>query len=144
VNQNVPIDCDGVYASWSLKKSTKPTLKLRVEARGTQPKFKKLKLTFSKGIKLNKKLLAKKLTLKGDKKKLKSKCFRYSKPNVLEIGLCGKKYLAIDAAFIKGALIGAKKIKKPTLKIQATPASGKASTFKLDLSQEITPPVPVG
>jgi hypothetical protein len=119
-------------AKGKFKKGKKSTLSVTATAQGRGGKLKKISYTLPKGVTLDKKSLAKKVTLKGDGKKLKSKCFKFKSKSIIELGLCKKQYSVVTISFKSGSLIAKKKVSKPKLKATATNASGQKQSATLD------------
>jgi hypothetical protein len=131
----LPLDITCPIARYTAKfkaKTKKTTLSLNATAQGRGGKLKKLSITVPKGVKLNKKALAKKVTVKGDGKKLKSKCFKAKSSTILEVGLCKKQYDNITVSFGSGSLTAPKKVKKPKVKATAVNAAGTKQSATID------------
>lgn len=132
----LPMDFTCPPARYKVKfkaRGKKTTLSADAIAQGRGGKIKKLLVQLPKGVKINKKALAKKVTLRGDGKKLKSKCFKAIKKNtVLEIKLCNKRYEKVSVKFASGSLTAPKKVKKPKVKMTVYNASGQKASETID------------
>jgi hypothetical protein len=137
---NVPFkfNCPQAYGpifSAKVKNAGKPkktTLAISAKAQSGK-KLKKLTLSLPKGWKFNKKsfskkLLAKKVLVKGDGKKLKTKCFKLKNTTTFEVNLCKKQYSAVTMTFRAGAFAKSKKAKSPKFKLKIVDSANKSST----------------
>lgn len=124
VNSDLAFDCSGIYIKHRYKKGKSPTLSMDLEARKMQP-LKAGKLQFGKYLTINKKRIKKALILRANGKRLSAKCVRVRSKSVLDLNLCKKRYAKLSLTFKKGALIGARKLRRPTVKLTLTDGANK-------------------
>lgn len=134
VNSNFAFNCAGIFLKHRYKKGKNPTLTMGIEARSGMPAIKSARLQFGKYLTLNKKRLKKALIVRANGKKLAAKCFRLKSKSILDLSLCKKRYTRIDLTFKRGALIGAKKLRRPTVKLTLVDAANKRYVRTVKLS----------
>lgn len=139
VNAGLQLKCKGIYGTSKYKKGKNPTHSMSLEARYGQPGFKSAKLQYGKLLTINKKRIKRALVIKANGKKLAAKCFRIKRKNILDLNLCKKTYTKLEISFKKGALVGGKKLKKPTVKLTLKDAGGNSYSKTLDLRKNISP-----
>ncbi|MBI2690789.1 MAG: hypothetical protein HYX29_02405 [Solirubrobacterales bacterium] len=121
--------------NYSLKgKGSKTSLLVDLTAQGSK-QVKKTTLKLPKGLSFNKKgftkkKLAKLVTVRGDGKKLKAKCFKLKSSTTFEINFCKKSVTTASVQFKSGTLNMKKKIKKPKFKVTVTDSDNKKKSAK--------------
>lgn len=133
-------DCPEAYAPiFSTKykpKGKKSTLSVNFKAQ-TGKKLKKLTLSLPKGVKFNKagftkKKLAKLVIVKGNGKKLKTKCFKLRSSTKFEINFCKKQVTSASVQFKAGTLNATSKKKTLKFKVSAVDSGNKSRKATLD------------
>lgn len=124
VNSELAFNCSGIYLKHRFKKGKKPTLTMDVDARKMQT-LKAGRLQFGKYLTINKKRIKKGLILRANGKRLSAKCVRVRSKSVLDLNLCKKRYAKLNLSFKKGTLVGARKLRKPTVKLTLTDGTNK-------------------
>lgn len=135
VDLPLKFDCSGVSYKFTLKRSGKRTkLNLSIKAQGSkQPKLRSAKMQLPKHLTLIKKGLKRSLVIKADGKRLKPKCFKYLKPNLLKIGLCGRPATRIDLSFKPGSLSAGKKLRRGSATVTTVDINNETRKHKLNL-----------